>query len=148
MLINTSERIIFVLKNVMRINPPTKIYLDKSPIHGIGVFASEKIKIWEVIEICPIVDINLKDSDPSRILIDYRFNWPQGGNPEKQVVSGGYGMFYNHSEKASAAWRSNKENNTFEFYALREIEKGEEILVYYGSEEYWDMIKRVKEENR
>jgi len=82
MLINTSERIIFVLKIVMRINPPTKIYLDKSPIHGIGVFAS------------------------------------------------------------------NKENNTFEFYALREIEKGEEILVYYGSEEYWDMIKRVKEENR
>jgi hypothetical protein len=25
---------------------------------------------------------------------------------------------------------------------------GEEILVYYGSQEYWDMIKRVKEDNR
>lgn len=132
----------------MRVNPPTKIYLDRSPIHGIGVFANDKIKIWEVIEICPIVDINLKDSDSKNILIDYRFNWPQGVNPEKQVVCGGYGMFYNHSKIASTAWRSNKENNTFEFYALREIEKGEEILVYYGSEEYWDMIKRVKEENR
>lgn len=132
----------------MRINPPTKIYLDKSPIHGIGVFAAEKIKIWEIIEICPIVDINMKDSDPSRILIDYRFNWPQGNNPETQVVSGGYGMFYNHGENASATWRSNMENRTFEFYSLRDIEKGEEILVYYGSQEYWDMIKRVKEDNR
>lgn len=132
----------------MRINPPTKIYLDKSPIHGTGVFAAEKIKIWEIIEICPIIDMNMKDSDPSHILVDYRFNWPQGNNPEIQVVMGGYGLIYNHGEKPSATWRSNMENRTFEFYSLRDIEEGEEILVYYGSQEYWDMIKRVKEDNR
>lgn len=85
----------------MRINPPTKIYLDNSPIHGMGVFASDSIKMWDVIEICPIVDMNMIESDPPHILADYRFNWPQGDKPEKQVVTGGYGMFYNHSDNPS-----------------------------------------------
>jgi SET domain-containing protein len=132
----------------MRVNPPTKIYLDNSPIHGIGVFASDNIKMWDVIETCPIVDMSMKDGDPPHILVDYRFNWPQGNKPEKQVVPGGYGMIYNHSDNPNANWRSNLENKTFEFYSLRDIEKGEEIFTYYGDESYWDMVKKNKIENK
>jgi SET domain-containing protein len=116
----------------MRINPPTKIYVESSPIHGLGVFASEDINEGEILEVCPVIDT-------SHILIDYRFNWPQGGNPwDKQVVSTGFALLYNHSSTPNAAWRSNLENNTFEFYSIKNIKSGEEVFVWYGDISYWN----------
>lgn len=117
--------------------PPKKIYISESKIHGLGVFASEKIFEGEIIETCPVIDMGL-NREPSHILIDYRFNWPQGGDWEKQVVPTGYAMLYNHSNTPNALWRSNLENNTFEFYSVKEINPNEEILIYYGDVEYWN----------
>lgn len=72
------------------------------------------------------------------MLIDYRFNWPQGTDFwDKQVVAWGWGSLYNHSNTPCAAWRSNTQNQTFEFFALRDIKPNEEILVYYGGDGYW-----------
>jgi SET domain-containing protein len=123
----------------MRINPPTKIYVSNSKIHGIGVFASEKINSLEIIEECPIIDMGMFKGESSNILIDYRFNWPQGTMEwEKQVVSSGYGSLYNHSNEPNASWRSNLQNNTFEFYALKDIHIDEEIFVWYGDSNYWN----------
>jgi hypothetical protein len=117
---------------------PKNIYIKKSLLHGIGVFAKNTIKGNEIIEICPIIDMGLSKGELSHILIDYRFNWPQGNvEVEKQVVCAGYGMLYNHSENPNANWRSNLENNTFEFYATRDISPDEEILVWYGDINYW-----------
>ena len=123
----------------MVITSPHKIYLDKSPVHGWGVFATKPIIENEIIEICPIIDMGIKRGESSPILIDYRFNWPQGtADFEKQVVCCGYGMMYNHNETPNAAWRSNLENNTFEFYALKDIRQQEEIFVWYGDTNYWN----------
>jgi SET domain-containing protein len=118
--------------------PPKKIYISNSDVHGLGVFALEKIYEGEIIEICPVIDMGLK-KESSHILIDYRFNWPQGGiNWDKQVVSTGYGMLYKHSVNYNALWRSNMENDSFEFYAVKEINPNEEIFVYYGDVSYWN----------
>jgi SET domain-containing protein len=122
----------------MRINPPTKIYVDRSPIHGWGVFASENIKEGEVLEICPFVDMGMTRGETSPVLIDYRFNWPQGVEWEKQVIGLGFSSLYNHSNDANANWRSIHEENVFEFYATRDISAGEEIFVWYGGVEYWN----------
>jgi len=120
------------------IRPPTKIYLAKSPIHGRGVFASEKIFIDEVFETCPYLDLEIPKGVPSTILMNHRFNWPQGNsNWEKQVVGLGFSSFYNHNNKPNACWRSNYKLDAFEFYALREILPEEEIFVWYGGDEYW-----------
>ena len=122
----------------MRINPPKKIYLDNSPIHGRGVFASEKISENEIFEICPYLDLNIPKKTSSTILMNYRFNWPQGTSDwDLQVVGLGFSSFYNHSNTPNANWRSNIKDDTFEFYATKNIEAGEEIFVYYGGEEYW-----------
>jgi hypothetical protein len=122
----------------MRIFPPTKIYVSKSDIHGYGVFASTFILKGEIIEECPIFDLNLPKGEPSEVLIDYRFNWPQGTDFwDKQVVAWGWGSLYNHSNTPCASWRSNTQNQTFEFFALRDIKPNEEILVYYGGDGYW-----------
>ena len=82
----------------------------------------------------------MKNGEVSPCVIDYRFNWPQGGGSgwEKQVVAGGFGSFYNHSDTANAAWRSNIERNTFEFVATKLIQPDEEIFVWYGDISYWN----------
>ena len=121
----------------MKIYPSLKIYLDKSPIHGLGVFASQPIKTGEIVEVCPVIDLGMSPNESSTILIHYRFNWPQGINPEKQVIPIGFGMIYNHSNTPNASWRSNFENTSFEFYAVKDINPGDEILVWYGDENYW-----------
>jgi SET domain-containing protein len=123
----------------MKILPPTKIYVAKSTIHGLGVFASEKIYEGEIFELCPVIDIGMIRGETSNILIDYRFNWPQGTvNWEKQVVSCGFGNLYNHSNNPNASWRSNIENNCFEFFATKDIETDKEIFVWYGGVDYWN----------
>jgi hypothetical protein len=122
----------------VKIKPPTKIYISHSKIQGMGVFASEKISEGEIIEECPIYDLNIPFGHSSPVLIDYRFNWPQTHeNWEKQVLAWGYGSLYNHSITPNALWRSNLENQTFEFYCVKDINPDEEILVYYGDNSYW-----------
>ena len=123
----------------MRIDIPSKIYVDNSPIHGLGVFAKEQILVDEIFEICPVIDLGMKFGESSHILIDYRFNWPQGVNEwTKQVVTAGFGMLYNHSNNSNANWRSNFDTNSFEFYATKDINPGDEIFVWYGDINYWN----------
>jgi len=117
--------------------PPTKICVAKSPVHGLGVFSTSKIQLGEIFEICPVLDIGMVKGETSPFLMDYRFNWPQGEHWEKQVVGLGFASLYNHSETPNAAWRSNLDNNTFEFYSTKEILPGEEIFVWYGGDNYW-----------
>ena len=121
----------------MRIRPPHKIYISNSSIHGYGVFAGEIIYSGEVIEETPIFELGIEKGQSSSLMLDYRFNWPQGGDWESQVIAWGYGSLYNHSEHPNAFWRSNMERGTFEFVAIRQIEIDEEVLVWYGDIEYW-----------
>ena len=114
-----------------------KIYTDKSPVHGWGVFAKEDIMEGEVFEECPILTLPIDKGEITSLLIDYRFNWPQGNDFEEQVMALGYGSLYNHSDNANSFWISDLENRTFKFISNREIKKGEEIFVWYGDENYW-----------
>jgi SET domain-containing protein len=115
-----------------------KIYADKSPIHGWGVFAKEDIMEGEVFEECPILALPIEKGEITPLLIDYRFNYPQGNEWEEQVLALGYGSLYNHSENANAYWVSDLENRTFKFISNREIKKDEEIFVWYGDVSYWN----------
>ena len=123
----------------MKIYPPNKIYIGKSTIHGYGVFAHDSIKEGEIIEECPIFDLGIVKGEPSSLMIDYRFNWPQGAGSDwtHQVLAWGYGSLYNHSNEANAYWRSNLERKTFEFVSNKKIEKDDEITVWYGGVDYW-----------
>lgn len=111
-----------------------------STIHGWGVFADKVIFEGDIIEETPIFDIGMNNGETSMCAIDYRFNWPQdsGNNWTKQVVAGGFGSFYNHSESPNAAWRSNLERGTFEFFAVKMIHPDEEIVTWYGDITYWN----------
>lgn len=116
-----------------------KIFLDKSPVHGWGVFAKEDIESGEVFEECPILQLPMKYGEVSDMFIDYRFNWPKGVNEwEEQVIALGFGSFYNHNENANAYWESNYDERTFKFISNKKINKGEEIFIWYGDVNYWN----------
>lgn len=133
-----------------KVFPPTKIYLDNSPVHGKGIFAAEKILKDEVFDENIFLTLPLeKDKTDytefeTNLFNDYRFNWPHGRGWEKLVLPMGFGCFYNHSSEPSAFWRSNLERQTFEFVAYRDIEPGEEIFVWYGSDDYFKTDNRTK----
>jgi len=116
----------------------TKIYIDQSPVHGWGVFAKQDIKSGELIEECPVLTLPISKGEVTPLLIDYRFNWPQGTEWEEQVIALGYGSLYNHSNTPNAIWVSSDTKKCFIFYATRDIKEGEEIFVWYGDENYWN----------
>ena len=103
---------------MIEIIPPRKILIKESPVHGLGVFCTEKISHGEVIEECPIFTLPI----------------PKG----EKVVSWGYGSLYNHSDPPNAYWISDVERRTFKFVASRDILPGEEIFVWYGDMNYWN----------
>jgi SET domain-containing protein len=121
-----------------RVFSPSKIYVDKSPVHGWGVFAKETINEGEIFEECVLLTIPMSHGTTSDFLLDYRFNWPQGDTWEEQVCALGFGSLYNHSDVPNAYWRSNFDKKTFEFVSYREILPGEEIFVWYGGDNYWN----------
>ena len=120
------------------IRPPKKIYLDESPVHGLGVFAMERIVHGEVIEECPFLKLPIEKGEVSSLFIDYRFNFPSGHEWTHQVLLMGYGEYYNHSEEPNAYWVSDNQKETFLFIANRDILPGEEIFTYYGDSNYWN----------
>jgi len=120
------------------IRVPQKIYLDDSPIHGLGVFAMNKIVQGEVIEEAPFLTLPIEKGKSSPLFIDYRFNFPSGHDWTHQVLVMGYGGYYNHSDDNNAYWITDTEKNTFIFIASRDILPGEEICTYYGDVNYWN----------
>lgn len=115
-----------------------KVYVDKSPVHGWGVFAACEINVGDIIEECPVMTLPIKKGESTPLLIDYRFNWPQGVEWDEQVLPFGYGGLYNHNDNANAYWISNEDKKTFIFKASKKISKGSEIFIYYGDVNYWN----------
>ena len=117
---------------------PSKIYVDKSPVHGWGVFAKETINEGEIFEEVPVLELPINKGEVTSLLIDYRFNWPQGVEWDKQVVGLGFASLYNHSNDANAYWVSDLEKNTFKFISNKKISSGDEIFIWYGDVNYWN----------
>lgn len=113
----------------------TKVYIDKSKIHGYGCFASEDIERFELIEntLCDAVDPN------DKAIADKRFSYPSRDDCMAYVLPRGNAVTYNHSEEPNADWVF-VSPGLFSFYALRKIKKGEEIFTFYGKE-WWEQRK-------
>lgn len=117
-----------------KVFPPQKIFVDKSeiPNAGSGVFAKAVIGVGELIEVCPVVEVSLKDSandDEKGRLTDYFFYFG-----DDLAMALGYGALYNHSYTPNAQYLKIPEQKVIEFYALTHIAVGEEITVNYNGD--------------
>ena len=122
------------------------VYIGKSSIEGYGVFAGSKINNNDIIQECPFIVVN-KSYEP---VSDVVFTLNRASNinefPHMENKNGlvlGIGSMFNTAlkpEGMSAEWVIRPELNCVEYFATRDIEAGEEILLFYGS----DWLERRK----
>ena len=102
--------------------PASSIVLRKSKIQGMGVFASRRIPIDELVEICPILKLLKHEYTSKGVLADYIFG--------ENTLLLGYGCLYNHSSLPNAVQKMR--DDTCVIRAVCDIQEGEEILIDYG----------------
>ena len=115
-----------------------KTYLDKSPIHGIGVFADEFIKkgtlVWKF---NPLIDIILtpeqrqKLPEVTRDFINY-ISVPYPFGADNYCLSLDNAQYMNHSDDPNMGPDAKKGGDI----ALRDIPKGAEMTVDYRVEDH------------
>jgi SET domain-containing protein len=99
---------------------------------GRGVFARRLIKDGEVIERVPVLVLPVGESrTPSgpTPMSGYCFDWGRG----TVAVALGYGSLYNHSYQPNARY-DDERGQIKVFRAIRDIARGEEIVVNYNGE--------------
>lgn len=112
-----------------------KYVIKDSPLHGLGVFASEDLPSGSTIERCAYIVIDDDDLHEINRLNDYLFTSPD--DPGDYLCVMGAGMLYNHSDVPNAAWEiDDDDNRLLRFYTTSDVAAGEELLHDYGSE-YW-----------
>lgn len=114
------------------------IVVKESAISGLGVFATEDIPLHACIEAAPylsfatsLLEDFLEMYRKEHLLKAYVFKAPDGTH----ALAMGYGGMYNHSSYPNAFWKFRGGNEkAIMYYAKRDIKKGEEIFIKYGSD--------------
>jgi hypothetical protein len=128
--------------------PPTKIVLGDSIIHHRGVFARQDIQPGEVVERCPMIQMEYRSKyqlDPQ--IFNYLYAQPPCKCNECQKhgmimhMVLGYGMMYNHQDNPNAKWKFNYSQLFADVIAVRPIKNNEEIFLSYGNYYFTDKIK-------
>lgn len=111
-----------------------------SNVSGRGVFATRNIKNGDLVERCPVLQLDEKDIGGE--LLNYVF---YGDNEKTRLVAMGNGMLFNHSSFPNVAYYLEETPLGPELiiYALRDIRKGEELFYNYGSE--WWTTRNIRE---
>lgn len=93
-----------------------------------GVFAGKFFREGDVVERCPVVPITENDFKKleNTALECYPFSFHGDGT----CIVLGYGSLYNHSYSPNVYWYDDSLEKVF--YALRDIEEGEELLYNYN----------------
>ncbi|MER2090523.1 SET domain-containing protein [Sporosarcina sp. JAI121] len=102
--------------------------------YGRGIFATRDIKNGELIEISPVLTSSKNDWKylEKTVLYDYCFTW--GENYEHTAIALGYGSLYNHSYSPNAMFTNNIDNLSIDFYAIADINDGQEITINYNED--------------
>lgn len=98
---------------------------------GRGVFTTENIVANTIIEIAPVivVDVNDREKLEQTLLYDYIFEW--GADSKMAAVALGYISIYNHSNEPNCSYEMDFEHQTITITTLNDIKIGEELFINY-----------------
>lgn len=103
---------------------------------GKGAFAKKTIKKGTIVDIAYVVPIPNKDYKKiyKTILYNYCYIWedPEHMPAFRNAITLSVSQFINHSFEPNVKYLYDYENKAIEFSAIRDISKGEEILVNYN----------------
>jgi SET domain-containing protein len=108
------------------------LIVRKVPGKGRGVFAGRPFRKGEIIEVCPVIPLTDREANAcgDTILDDYFFAW--GKDEEDYSILLGYGGLYNNCDNPNATYIKRLKKLEMVFKAVRDIKKGEEILIDYN----------------
>ncbi|MBD8033974.1 SET domain-containing protein [Solibacillus sp. FSL W8-0474] len=112
------------------------IEIKNSPIsegeYTRGVFAQEAIPAGTLFHQAPVLSYPNEQHKhiEKTSLADYAFEFGVG----RSAILLGYGMLFNHSYEPNATYEINFENETFDFFAYKDIKAGEEIFINYNGD--------------
>jgi len=119
-----------------------KIYAAESEIDGLGVFASKRIRKGGIVELAPIIELNVLETRLLDVATHFLFanlgNYVYSSNSnDNSVVGLGFTSLYNENkENPNATWELSVEERYIKFTALRNISQDEEILICYSDIDY------------
>ena len=117
------------------LKPARKCVIKDCDGQGFGVYAIAKIAAKELIEEChlmPSITQEVFNHCSTAFPID-SFTYQLENGEKEQVVALGFASIYRHSSyQYNAAWIQHETARAFQFYALRDIEPGEEIRINYA----------------
>ena len=101
------------------------------PGRGRGVFAAQDIQEGVQVLADPIVLVPHEEADSTNasVIGRYVFEWNDDGD---LCVVFGLGSLINHGLPANVRLESNEEERTMDFFAVRDIAAGEELVYDYG----------------
>jgi len=117
------------------------LYVDQTAGRGRGVFTIERIPAGTVIEIAPVIVMELSDREhlDKTLLHDYIFEW--GKHKKQCCMALGLIPMYNHDYKSNCEYFMDFEDSTIMVKTVRMIERGEELTINYNGD--WNDGKKV-----
>lgn len=100
---------------------------------GRGVFAARDIAADELIEVCPVVVVT-HDEVRDSLLDHYVFWWSE----DERAVALGPLTLMNHSGEPNSDFEPDRQQHVIRVWATRDIPGGEELLIDYGCELWFD----------
>lgn len=107
------------------------VRVGTSPIHGTGVFATQRFDEDEMIEACPVLVVPATQAKKiaSTTFGDYVYEWHAG-----YALALGFGSLYNHARSSNARYEMDYETEEITIVAVRRIRTGEEITINYNGD--------------
>ena len=113
-----------------------KTYIKKSPINGLGVFASIDIEVDDLVETAPFLVFTGKTP---KELVDYEFEY----NENSKLICLGHVAMYNHSSNPNLEYLTSTDiDRCLDFISMRDIKKDEEVFIDYEPD--WWADRNVK----
>jgi uncharacterized protein len=108
---------------------------------GRGLFATKNIKKDTLVHRAEFIKIFDEELNNCPTLAKYAFAY----NKKYSMLVLGHGSLFNHSDSPNIeSWITKYDGReVMDFYATKNIKKGEQLFIYYGGEEYayYDLIK-------
>ena len=109
---------------------------DTGTTMGRGAFAKRSFAKDEIVEIAPVIILNIAFDELPDLLQNYVFDWTAltHGAPHQQALPLGYGSMYNHDNPANLRYEADNDKKVMRYIAARPIQEGEELTINYNAE--------------
>jgi SET domain-containing protein len=127
------------VKNIQYLHPD--IIVAKTQYKGRGVLAATNILTNTVLEIAPVIVMQMADRKllDQTLLHDYIFEW--GDDKQLCCMALGYISLYNHAYQSNCEYEMNFRKQIITVTTVKNIKAGEELCINYNGN--WNNKKEI-----